>query len=232
MVQKVVLVLANSVKNKDRCVAGREVLPNGEAFRLGPWVRPISNHGEGELNWAETQLKNGHQIRVLNLVEMTLECPVGDPFQPENWRFSGPGTWKDVSEHYPRPRNEMLEEHPSDLWLQKGARSDRTAHACLQARPPRQSLYVIRPEKLRISLHTEGEKKRQRAVFAYRGIEYNLAMTDPEISRRYCSRFPGPGEKPLLIPFKGDVVMCVSLAAEFLDHYHYKVVATIFEGNP
>lgn len=105
-------------------------------------------------------------------------------------------------------------------------RTDRLPHSCLVEHPPASSLYVIRPERFRLCLTVVGGKDKRRAAFRYRGVEYNLAVTDPKIGDEYFLFRAKPGEFRLRC---GDnCLICVSLAGEF-DGFHYKVVATIFE---
>jgi hypothetical protein len=109
-------------------------------------------------------------------------------------------------------------------------------HRNLRADPPRQSLYVVRPEQFRLIFRTERSngtvRHRRRCVFRYRGVEYDLSLTDPVVCARDEDRFPEPGRPPveLRLSCGDDLAICVSLAREF-NGFHYKVVATIFEGK-
>lgn len=48
--RKRIVVLANSVKHyPGRCIAGREIRSEVGVTEIGPWVRPVSTIGEGEL---------------------------------------------------------------------------------------------------------------------------------------------------------------------------------------
>jgi hypothetical protein len=62
-------------------------------------------------------------------------------------------------------------------------------------------------------------------------MEYDMALTDPEITMRYESRMPAYGERPVEIRLScGDnLLVCVSLAGDF-GGQHYKLVATMFDG--
>lgn len=253
---KRVLVLANSWKYQYRCVAGREVIDVGDGqYTLAGWVRPVGSRGRGELNYAERLQTNDREVQVFDFVEMPLVASAGDPMQPENWTITGPRTWRNVNHEYQRPGPTFFLETPDDLWLgcptdhrpqatiaqvragaavahpadllpASAARTDRLPHACLVDHPPAGSLYVIRPEKFRLCLTVVGGKDKRRAAFRYRGVDYNLAVTDPRIGDEYFLFRAKPGQFRLRC---GDnCLICVSLAGEF-DGFHYKVVATIFE---
>jgi len=46
MILKRIVILANSIKNQKRCVAGREVWFTNGICRVGDWVRPVTSIGE------------------------------------------------------------------------------------------------------------------------------------------------------------------------------------------
>jgi hypothetical protein len=235
VVRKRLLVLANAVRNhreEGRCIAGREVLGDGDGGSLGGWVRPVSTHGEGELWCTERRYPDGGWVRVLDVAEVALAGPVGDPCQPENWALAGEGGWADLTGRCPRPTDGLVETPPG-LWLQPGGPTDRVSHAYLAAHPPGQSLYVVRPDTPRLSLGSEDgpghPKRRRRCLFGYHGADYDLPLTDPAATERYERRFPAPGQPALVVPLPADrTLLCVSLARAF-NGYHYKLVATVFE---
>jgi hypothetical protein len=237
VIQKRLLVLANSVKKgSGRCVAGREILPAGEnKYRLGPWLRPVSDHGEGEL-WEDERLYvDGSPVSVLDFATVPLDEKVVDAGQPENWRIAGVERWRNISTRHKLPSRRTLEERPPDLWLQPNMQTDRVAHSYLTENPPKQSLYIVRPKGFRLNLRSETwdgrTKPKRRCQFVYEGVQYDLGLTDPVISERYDAQIPAAGHPTVQIqlPCADDHLICVSLAREF-NGYHYKLVATVFEG--
>jgi len=226
------LVLANSIKRGAHCVAGRELIDQDGKYVLGPWIRPISKHGQGELTSDEVTLTCRREVNVLDFIEMPLTGHAEDSFQPENWYIRGPRSWSDVSDRYAPYKVEWLEVNPQNLWLEPGNKIDRVSHERLRVNPPRHSLYVIRPSEFRIRLYTDdrSDRKRQRAVFRYNCVTYNLPLTDPMVSGRYRWRTPPSGDRPseFRLSCGDDLLICVSLAGEWEGH-HYKVVANVFE---
>ena len=235
VVRKRLLVLANAVRNhreEGRCIAGREVLDGPAGPRLGGWVRPVSGHGEGELWCSERRYPDGGWVQVLDVAEVGLAGPAGDPGQPENWALAGEGGWVEKTRDSPRPLAGLVETPPG-LWVEPGGPTDRVSRGHLTAHPPGQSLYVVRPEEPRLVLETEAgpghPKKRRRCLFRYAGLDYDLALTDPKASEPYERRIPPPGAPPLVIPLFADrTLLCVSLARPFNGH-HYKLVAAVIE---
>lgn len=233
MITKRVLILANSQKYQQRCIAGREVLGSSDgALTLGHWVRPVSDHGQGELTLGERSAQGRGDVRVLDIVDMPLRGWANELFQPENWRIAQARSWVFVKAATATALAHWLE-HPSDLWLEPGEPTGSASPAALTAGRQGQSLYLIRPEKLRLrfSLPSQWTKARQRVVFQYQDQEYDLALTDPIVTDRYADRIPPPGRPPVefALPCGDSCILCVSLAGEYQGK-HYKLVATIFEN--
>jgi hypothetical protein len=62
-------------------------------------------------------------------------------------------------------------------------------------------------------------------------VTYNLAITDPDIDRKYFRPFPGNLEEVKQIPLNPDnCLLCISLAPEF-NGYHYKLIAKVIESE-
>ncbi len=232
---KRLLILANSMKHGGRCLAGREIFLNGESeYRIGPWLRPVSHVDGKEIRYIERFYFPQVPVKVGDFAEVAVKDKVGEPWHPENWRLASLDAWRRIPEAFEFPPLERLEEHPADLWLEPGQRTDRIAHEELLANPPGQSLVMIRPERFRMqfsSMTVDGElKRRRRCLFRYRGTDYDMGMTDPEIGNRFAACMPGPDQpiRTLHLPGGDPRLICVSLACDFLG-FHYKVVATIFE---
>ena len=236
METKRLLILANSHKHGGRCLAGREVVVADGKAQLGAWVRPVSGHGEGELSVAERTYPDRAFVSVGDIADVRLAGRVTDACQPENWTIRLPTPWATVPVRFGRPTSAQLQEYPSNLWREPGQKSDRVAHEWLILHPPVQSLYVIRPEELRLRFFTEqwpdeNPRPKQLCLFRYRGVEYKLKLTDPKIIDFYKNRIPRLGQPPLevLMESDEDLLVCVSLAGVYRN-YHYKVVATVYEG--
>lgn len=235
MTTRTILVLANSIKYyPGRCIAGREVAMQGGRYRLGRWVRPVTNHSHGELSPGEATCTDGGQPAVGDIVRVPASEPAADPLQPENW-FIAPGErWTKIAGRQHEAVRGQLEERPDDLWLEEGLETDRMRHETLLARPPACSIQIIRPKELRVAFWTEHSEydgkdhRKHRARFWYRAMPYDLSLTDPVASSVFGRRCPKLGEEPIVVPISGryDPLICVSLAPDF-NGFHYKVVATV-----
>src|SRR5687768_14462946 len=124
MPTKRLLVLANSVKKGQHCVAGREVLHGPNGYSYGPWIRPVSRTGEGELTEADCALQNGGQPRVFDVVDIPLLKCEGSAAQPENWFIDPSKQWTKVGDHAALSMPGVNSETPPDLWLAPSGRAD------------------------------------------------------------------------------------------------------------
>jgi hypothetical protein len=233
---KRLVVLANSIRHAPcRCVAGREVRSDCQPVQFGGWVRPISDHGDGELYEQEIRLDDKSPPRVLDVIDVDLSGPRASHVQPDNWLLARRQTWRKVG-RMARSHLALLVEEPGTLWHLRGRRSDRISTVDAARMQIEQSLYLIRPHEFRVRLWTEArpetqsQKHYRRAVFRYHGVEYNLSLTDPIVNARFEQHLPAAGEPPReeRLPCSDECLLCVSLAREY-QGWHYKVVATVVE---
>lgn len=239
MPAKHICVLANSVKNKNRCVAGFEIKQtSGGQTEWGSWIRPISPHDNGAVNFNERRLSNRHdnqEPQILDIIEISLKQHEVDPIQPENWLLDSTRSWKWIGTI---PWREILAqaERPVDLWLENRKFPERVSTGYLRRQTGVQSLYWIRPQKIHLEVHTEynraeGRNKRvRRVLFSYNWFNYDLPLTDPEIEAHYFPEFPNEkeGVRRIDLASGNHCLMCVSCTPVF-NGFHYKVVATILE---
>ena len=236
--KKTFLILANSIRKSCRCIGGREMFQKDGQWHYGPWIRPVSTQGEGEVHNHESCYIDGTQPTVLDVAEVTLTTKQNCSHQPENYLIDSSCRWQKLGTI---PVNSLgsIEEKPVHLWLQSnGGRKDRIqSQLAIGSLNPFQSLFLIRPINLRFRIWHEfnvfsgGTKKQRRALFTYAGKEYDFPITDPTMETRYFQPFPALNEAPkeILPTASANCFLVVSLAAPFTDGYHYKVVATILE---
>ena len=197
---KRIIVLANSIKNGARCIAGVQwpqvpladlkVDPIDPELTRNQWIRPITKDGDGELPAECMQLDRGGQIRVCDVVDVPLLQQANDPIHPEDWLVDPTRLWRRVC-----MMNSVtildLEEHPEDLWLLSKLQADRAPPAFFLSRQKHQSIFLIRPDNFHAELSVvfnsfkKKDQKKYRAKFEYRGMNYDLGLTDPVFTNKY-----------------------------------------------
>lgn len=204
MSQVEIVILANSIKHRQHCVAGKCV-------NSGKWIRPVSNQQGAELSNEQAQCQNPHgvfPVKTLQKIRMGFVRNVPLLHQPENYLIDG-NRWQ---QHYSVSLDHLTDyvDNPQDLW----GRTDRVVYATISNRTyvVPQSLYLVQVQNL--NLYYTDERKR-RAEFTYNGIEYDLAVTDPSFDNIKREQREVQG------------ILCVSLGEEFQGAC-YKIVATIF----
>jgi len=217
---KRIVCLANSRKHAGRCIAGKEVLEQG----FGGWVRPVSARTTTELAREERRYRDGKDPKILDVMDVWLREAAPHGYQTENhlvdaergYRRAGAVAWE---------RADELLDHPATLW-RNGSSSyhglnDRVSAA--QAVEWTWSLALIRPEALKMRVHSEGGKARVRAWFRYGGAAYVFSVTDPFAEWAWLAKPDGE------YAVEG-AMLCVSLGEPHTDGYCYKLVATVLTG--
>lgn len=230
MTKQQIIILANSVKKKARCIAGKMVTMGTTHYEIGDWIRPITDHDEGAVFHAESQLLNGAAPKVFQFVEVPLLSRAGDPVQPENWYIVPDGKWKSVDRLYQKPPMTLLRDMPNDLWIDNQSKIDRIREIVMKRRAGTPSLNIIRVQSLVVSFGWAWGKKRRRAEFTYNGVDYDFSLTDPVIEEKYSQLYPAANAAPYRFYANNQrpCDLCVSLTPAFHGD-HYKVVATVFE---
>jgi hypothetical protein len=225
---KRIICLANSTKSyPDRCIAGREVLPDGT---YGGWVRPVSEREDAAVRFSESRYDAGNrQPKLLDIMDVPLLRPDPRHHQSENHVIDSTQLWGKVGA---LPANSLpqLLDNPPTLWIN----SDRTsagAFNCIsqeEAITQHYSLALIRPENFVVKVSSKTwdgiTKKTTRSSFSYNGVLYILQLTDPVVTDLYHSK--EVGEYPL-----NGVTICVSLTEPWKKDRNrcHKLVAAVFQ---
>lgn len=204
MTQAELVILANSVKHGQHCVAGK-------CINTGKWIRPVSNEQGAELNHEQAKYQNPYGtygVKPLQKIRMGFLRHVPLPHQPENYLIDG-NVWK---QNYAIgiEKLPLYLDEPDDLW----GEGNRVQHAqvALGLYNVTQSLYLVQVKNLKLYYSNEGKR---RASFTYNGINYDLAATDPKFDEIVREQREVRG------------ILCISLGEEY-QGYCYKLVATIF----
>lgn len=220
MFYKKIVCLAVSRKWGGKCVAGKDI-------RNGEWIRPISNREHEEITDYDMSYENKKMPELLDIIKIPFKKRRPSDYQPENILIDSEIWWKYRSK-YSKDKLDKLCDDPDEVFVNEKYWTDKISPEVLIESGIKKSLLFIKPESFKILrsnyvLPYGGIKKKVRAVFVYKGIFYNLGITDPLIESKYFSKKVGDysiGAK--------DIYLCISLGEPWENNgYCYKLVASV-----
>lgn len=199
-----IIIFANSFKHHQHCVAGKYI-------KTGQWVRAVSNAEGAELTHDQAKCQNPHgtyNVKPLQKVLMNFSSHAPLKHQPENYVIDG-SRWQQKYKIADEELRNYLDT-PDNLW----GSSDRVAYSSILSDQVTitQSLYLVQVQNLELY---KNQRDKRRASFSYEGLNYDLAVTDPNFDRIVDNNMNIQG------------ILCISLGEEFEGNC-YKIVATIF----
>jgi hypothetical protein len=87
---KRIVILANSLKNSGRCLAGKELTFSNGKWEVGRWIRIVASDQGAEVPVGLMLEQFGRTIKLLDMIDIPLEEAVPLPDQPENCISSRP----------------------------------------------------------------------------------------------------------------------------------------------
>ena len=219
-ITKKIVCLANSRRNQERCIAGKELLEGGT---IGGWVRPVSSRPSEEVSSQERQYEGGGEPQLLDIIDVPLLRANPMYYQQENWLLDSSQRWKKVGQMGSDALVKLVD--PVDaLWIDgesSGAgRNDRVPFS--EAALLDSSLYLIQVSSLKVTVLPPNRDEGLPALrghFRYNGTDYSLRITDPESESGAADLDPGDYEV-------GTRFLTVSLGGPF-QSYSYKLIANI-----
>ena len=220
---KYFICLANSYKHGGRCIAGVEVLWDGEKSKVvrdksgtAKWIRPISK----ETTTGEIPNHQASLINVLDVVRLEGVVPCPSHAQQENVYFQA---MTFTGKHYAitsQLLQRFMDEKHRHVFYNFGK-----AVLPFDYRQGSHSILLIRVEHAEVYAD-EGYsgQVRYRISFIYHGHQYDFPITDPcyQTELRLGQRATGQ---------KGTMFITCSLGLEY-EGAHFKPVATVFETEP
>ena len=175
---KTIICFANSAKHNAHCIVGREIFPDG---RIGGWIRPVGDRERGEILRSECQYQDGKVPELLDVIRLPLISPKPNQHQQENWLI-GSEKWLKMGKYDFDKATKLIENNSAELWPHPSANNDRIPEESLAN--IRNSVCLIKPDNNNFLLRYEEEYKgnKQRCLFRYKGVFYNLACKDPAIT--------------------------------------------------
>lgn len=220
---KRIVCLANSRKRGGRCVAGKELRPDG---RAGGWLRPVSARDDEEVSPRERCYADGGDPQVLDVIDVPLLSPRPKTYQRENWLLDpnhrwakvGQATWNDLRSMTDRDEPLWINGHSTRV-----GQNDRIPLA--ETAAISNSLRLIKVEALTVTVSEPSRPSADfpmlRGSFNYLGDEYRFRITDPESESGSLNLSYGDYSV-------GERYLVVSLGEPFEGHA-YKLIATIIK---
>lgn len=222
---KRVVLLANSRKHAERCIAGREIV----APNYGGWIRPVSaRDGEG-VSWQERTYASGQEPQLLDIVDIPVRRYKPHANQTENWLLYPHARWNKVGA-LTYQQAEQLAEVPALLWNSGNStyngKNDQVS--ALDAKLLKSSICMIKVDALQVKVFAPGAafqnpKRRVQALFLYNNVNYSLWITDAALERQFLEGADG-------VTTFGKCLLVVSLSEPHETGgkvNHYKLVAGI-----
>ena len=153
---KRIVCLANSRMRSGRCIAGKELEPDG---RSGRWIRPVSGWSIGGLSEKERRYEDGTEPRVLDVIDLAVGEPKPEKHQRENWPIDAKHCWVKAGRMDWKALAERVDAD-STLWV-NGNSSDNSVNDRVPVSDTdslESSLSLIRVEELRVNVSaSDGE---------------------------------------------------------------------------
>ena len=219
---KRIVCLANAHKDGERCIAGKEVLPDGS---LGKWIRPVSHAASGALSKPDRIYLDQTEPALLDIIEVRLDRPSPELHQVENWLLAQDHQCKKEGS-LPLEQLVVHVDSPDEIWPKgysaTGRRDDRVPEE--QANRLGESLLLIAVDRMEV---TRGKKLHGEVGYSggfqygTLGHNYKFNITDPAFVERYANK---TGKFWVEQPY-----LTISLADVHTDGYAYKLIAGVIE---
>lgn len=217
---KTVVCLANSKKNNERCIAGKEF---SEKHYIGPWIRPVSEREGGAISLNECIYCDGKHPQPLDIIKIPFKKNQPDLFQSENHLIDPSFKWKKVGTLDVKNLDSFCD-NINSLWsINHSSRyglNDQVPPKCIDNIS--KSLFLIQPQKLSIIVKNEHRGPKVRAWFTYKGNDYKLAITDEQIERKFQRKDEGVYKINA-----SPIYLCISLALPYKDNFCYKLCSSV-----
>ena len=221
--KKNIVCLAKSRKRSGFCVAGKELLDD----KIKGWIRPVSKRFSEELIPNEIRYKYWKKPKLLDIINIPLTKHSPNSYQTENYLIDDSQKWIKNGSLKTTDLEKLCDDVDS-LWIngyssQKG-KNDKIPQEITE-KNIFSSLLFIKPDSLSIIVGYKNqyynELKRVWADLNFKGINYRLTITDPEIEEKFL-----PKNNKTYYISKKDLYLCISLSGPIYG-FDYKLVAAV-----
>ncbi len=239
--EKLILILANSIREKNRCVAGKELILSKKGYKTGEWIRLADPRTDGAIK-AETAICPGHgPVKPLDLVKVSMRERCCDPDHPEDWWIEPTRNWEYVR-RYERDILPRLADQEPELWSEPRLLDTVSFGYVRRMAKPSTLILMKAPDLLQVSVWKEmgqdwnnpgqmKEKKQRRLWMRHEGRAHEFSVTDPDFNERHeLFNKMVTKRQEIELPNRSEIYLCLSLTRQFNDR-HFKICATVFEPN-
>ena len=205
-----IICLANSLKGNERCIAG--INPN-----TGQWIRPVSQTGEGALDFAARNI-GGKEPQILDVLKIPIRG-MGPNYgcQPENYLINN-GDWVKTG-HISVDDIRAYCENNAPLLHNNERRIPNTFFEAL-SETNWKSLQLIHTKQVHFFRKEWPERTQYLASFHFSSHNFELAVTDPIIRIKLNQNEP----------ISSNCIITVSLTSPYQgDNFCYKLIAGVIE---
>ena len=215
---KRIICLAKSWRPGGYCVAGKELFVGN---RIGKWIRPVGTASNDAVPVWASRYQDRSEVELLDIVDINLRDFIPTDHQQENWLLNTNQRWVRRSRWR---KNHLINlcDDVETLW-ENGRNTSQGMNDYVpyeDARYARDSLRLIRIDRLKISVFDHYSRRRVQGQFRYNGTEYKLWIKDVQYEDKYKAKNLGN----YLI---GECCLTISLAGKHEDDRCYKLIAGI-----
>lgn len=239
-VTKDILILANSIRFHNRCIAGKELITDKDLYTVGPWIRLADSSVSQGAIAAATAITPGHgEIRPLDIVRVSLEGPCNDPNHPEDWWIDSTVPWQFI-ETIGHADLAHVVDNDFALWHDQTGQ-DSVAVGYVPSKNTSTLALINAPQNMQFQYWKENVpdydnpgqikvKKNRKLSFSLGGVSHEFSVTDPAFTARHNIYNQMQQDRPqtFAFPALAQTFLCLSLTTPFRGK-HYKIGATIFE---
>lgn len=238
--EKLILILANSVRDKKHCVAGKvaTALENGKFNISQQWIRLTDPRDpEGAVLPATTLLKGLRGVRPLDIIKVVLQDHCKDPNHPEDCFFDPAQKWELVAsvgfDALP-----LIADNPLAIWHDGIEERSVPAGYVPQMAAQAATLYLVKaPPDWAFSYWKEWNQwesrndTKRKLTFTYANRHQQFSVTDRAFTNRYKIFDRATEMTQYLESPNPKAYFCLSLTklTPKYSQKHYKICATIFE---
>ncbi len=224
---KTLICLANSRRNQNHCVAGKEWADAGP----GQWIRPIHSEVHQEITTAEQAYEGGGCPTPGDLFRLTFERPYPDGNQTENHIIDQSEKWEAVRQASWAEIESCIDAGMDTIWTvgDSSAQGENDKILAKDRQSIRSSLMLVRPENFVLHVAKEynpydgKEKWKNRADFEFGNRQYRFVVTDTVMWSKYVERWEEADYE------LRDVIVCISMMGTNIDTDTTKLVAAVLE---